>query len=132
MLDQPCYVRVLRVLSEIRDGISELAGNRESVAVFEAIDIDFIRQQVDLGVYGLESCVRLATAVVGIIRRIQAPARDAEVRVLWQAVCDNMTAAAAVEDRGTKARVVCKLLEFMLDRVNALRIDAANARLVML
>jgi hypothetical protein len=37
--------------------------------------------------------------------------------------------ASAPESRAKKPRAFCKGLEFLLDRVNAMRIDAANARL---
>jgi hypothetical protein len=36
---------------------------------------------------------------------------------------------SAPESRAKKPRAFCKGLEFLLDRVNAMRIDAANARL---
>jgi hypothetical protein len=38
-------------------------------------------------------------------------------------------ASLAPESRAKKPRAFCKGLEFLLDRVNAMRIDAANARL---
>ena len=123
ILDRPCYVRVLRVLCEIRDGISEVAGSRESASIHEAIDLDFIRQQADLGAFGWDSCKNLVGAVVGIIRRVQAPKRDTETQERWVAVGGDMLA-----DDADRPRVLCKALEFLLDRVNMLRIDAANAR----
>ena len=46
-LATPCYVRVLRALAEIRDGIVDLTGNREMQALGEAVDLDFIKQQAE-------------------------------------------------------------------------------------
>jgi hypothetical protein len=116
-------VRVIRVLVELRDGISDIAGSRESDAVREAIDIEFIQSQVDSGVYEWEDCKRLIGAVVSIIRRVQAPKRDKETQDRWEVVRSNM-----LDPDADRPRELCKSLEFLLDRVNMLRIDAANAR----
>jgi hypothetical protein len=41
----------------------------------------------------------------------------------------SQAAELAPESKAKKPRAFCKGLEFLLDRVNAMRIDAANARL---
>ena len=115
---------MLRVLSEVRDGIVDLSGVRESVAISEAIDIDFIKDQAELGIFDWMACKSLVGAVVGIIRRLQAPKRDSETQAKWLVVGASMLAAESAD----RPRVMCKALEFMLDRVNVMRIDAANAR----
>ncbi len=117
-------MRVLRVLSEVRDGISDLAGTRESTAVREVIDVDFIKDQVELGAYDWGACKRLVGGVVTIIRRVQSPMRDGETQQKWLQVGASMLAAESID----RPRVMCKALEFLLDRVNAMRVDAANAR----
>ena len=119
-------MRVLRVLREIRDGISDLSNNEGpvSAAILEVIDIDFIKQQAELNAFGWDNCKTLVGAVVDIIRRIQSPNRDAETQALWVTVGSNMLAA----DADKRPLMLCKALEFLLNRVNVLRIDAANAR----
>jgi hypothetical protein len=124
-LATPCYVRVLRVLAEIRDGISELAGSLQSGAIAEAVDLDFIKQQAEAGLYGWESCKNLVASIVAVIKRVQAPKRDNETDAKWKENAKMMQEASADE----QPRALCKALEFLLDRVNAMRIDAANARL---
>ena len=115
---------MLRVLSEVRDGVSDLAGEAESAAIAEVVDVDFIKDQVELGAYDWMACKRLVGSVVGIIRRVQAPRRDSETQHKWLEVGASMLAAEIVD----RPRVMCKALEFLLDRVNAMRIDAANSR----
>ena len=123
---EPCFVRVLRVLGEIRDGINELAGSRESGSISEAVDLDFIKQQAEAGLYGWDSFQSLVATVVAIILRVQAPKRDEETKAKWQDVRQLM------ETTDNQPRALCKALEFLLDRVNIMRIDAANARLRMI
>ena len=122
----PCYVRVLRVLAEIRDGIADLAGGREAGAIAEAVDLEYIRQQAEAGAYGWDSCVGLIGTIVGVVQRVQAPKRDEETKAKWKDVHACLERAASGEER---PRAFCRALEFLLDRVNAMRIDAANARL---
>ena len=122
-LATPCYVRVLRVLSEIRDAIVDIAGSRESDAIKEIIDIEFIKTQAELGAFGWDSCKHLVGGVVSVIQRVQAPHRDTETREKWMVVGSSM-----LNPDISQAGVFCKALEFLLDRVNALRIDAANTR----
>ena len=69
--ETPCYVRVLRVLTEIRDGIHDLAkGNN----IMEVVDIDYIRQQAEKGLYDWSNCKSLIEAIFTIIH--QARLRD--------------------------------------------------------
>jgi hypothetical protein len=59
-------VRVLRVFAEVRDGIMDLASNREEVSLRDAIDLDFIRQQAEEGLYCMPSCTRLVSSIVKV------------------------------------------------------------------
>ena len=65
------------------------------------------------------------------IQRTQAPKRDGETRAMWAVVEADFASAAdaSAEDTDAKPRAICKALEFLLGRVNAMRIDAANTRL---
>lgn len=119
----PCYVRVLRVLKEIHDGIVDLAGNRELGSIGEVIDVDYIKDRAEKGAYSFEDAKTLFHGAYAIILRVQAPKRDAETKEKWGVVKSDL-------ERGECwAAALCKGLEFMLDRVNAMRIDAANTRL---
>jgi hypothetical protein len=124
-LATPCYVRVLRVLAEVRDGINDLAVNRMAGAASDMLDIDRITRQAEAGDFGWDGCVKLVSDVVDLIKIVQTPERDAETRARWQMIKDAMHAAEAEE----QPRAFCKALEFLLNRVNVMRVDACNARL---
>jgi len=108
-------VRVLRVLAEVRDGIKE-------VTKLDAMDLDIIKQQADAGLFTWASCHELVGSVVALIQRAQSPRRDAETAEKW----------AELQTADQNPASLCRDLEFLLDRVNALRIDAANDRLRMI
>jgi hypothetical protein len=124
-LERPCYVRVLRVLKEICDGIVDLAGAREEGNITEIIDHDFIQMRAETGNYSFIDAMSLVRGVVGVIQRVQAPIRDTETKEKWAALQEKIYSATI----DTGARVTCDCLEFLLERVNIMRIDAANARL---
>ena len=123
-LTPPCYVRVLRVLAEVRDGISELTGSIQPTNISEVVDLDFIKQQAEKGLYNWENCMRLVGSVVAVIQQDQSTKRDEDTILRWRPVAKSMEEAEAAE----QPRAFCKALEFLLNRVNVMRIDAANAR----
>ena len=136
-LARPCFVRVLRVLGEIRDGLADLAGAHEAAALNEAIDLDYLRQRAEEGAMTPDACRALLLAILAIIQRVQSPKRDAETKAKWKELLAQLDAGAAAaggqaEEEAAMISIerwFCRGLEFLLDRVNAMRIDAANARL---
>lgn len=121
----PCFVRVARVLTEVRDGIAELAGQREADAIREIVDSDFIQDQAARGLYDWATAVRLLESIVGVIRRVQAPCRDADTSAKWDAIRASLDPLLPQTEQ---PGAFCRGLEFLLKRVNVLRLDAANAR----
>jgi hypothetical protein len=118
-------VRVLRVLCEVRDGLVEVAPPVEAMRGAELLDMELIKQQADAGIWTWASCHELVKSVVTLIQRAQSPTRDEQTRTRWVELQVSMDAAVDEE----KPVVLCRGVEFLLNRVNALRIDAANARL---
>lgn len=123
----PCYVRVVRVIIEIRDGLQDLMAGRGDMSISRIIDIDHIQQQVSAQAIAWSDCMHLVASIVGIIRRGQAPKRDDETQQKWVET-GRLLLAADRQPEG-QPRALCSALEFLLDRVNVMRIDAANARL---
>ena len=121
-LDNPCYVRFLRVLSEIHDGINQLEAGS---SISEVIDIDFIKQQLEHKAYNWNNCISLIKSIITIIIRFIALKRIEETKILWTKMETTMQKCEIVE----QPSLLCKALEFLLARVNFMRIDAANARL---
>ena len=120
-LEPPCYVRVIRVLEEICDGIHHL---RADSGIHEAVDLAFVKQQVEAGLYTWARTQKLLASIVSIIEHIEMPKRDSETRTMWEAL-----QAVGNEGEVRPSRALCNQLEFLLNRVNVLRIDAANKSL---
>jgi hypothetical protein len=73
--------------------------------------------------------VHLVHALLQAVQRSQAPKRDEETRTRFAAVDTLLTeAATSPEDQ---PRAFCKALEFLLDRLNAMRLASRhNARVI--
>ncbi len=116
---------MIRVLREVRDGIAEVGTARYAAEIKETIDLELIDQRISSRAFSWTDCRNLITGVVSIIRRIQAPARDASLKAGW----DELRVAMEATNVFDALNLVASL-KFLLDRLNFLRVDAANARYV--
>ena len=122
-LQVPCYVRVIRVLKEIRDGITDLAGSREPT-IIEILDLDFIERRAEAQTYTIHDDMQLIASVYQVIKRVQAPIRDEQTTERWLALQNQQD-----QDQQSATQRICKGIEFLLECVNLMRIDASNSRL---
>ena len=70
-LAEPCYIRVLRVLAEIRDGIVDLAGSYSAGQIKEVLDLDQITQEINAKSFDWATCKAKMLATLDIIKRVQ-------------------------------------------------------------
>ena len=124
-LSPPCYARVIRVLDEIRNGISDLSESSFELAQ-DVLDTSHIQAKIQANAFEWDDSKKLIQDTYTIITRIQAPRRDEETEILSKEVMDVLNAANTNQEKATS---FTKALEFLLNRVNICRIDAANSRL---
>ena len=133
-LKPPCYARVVKVLQEIKDAMHELGGSNFSQQVNGAMDLELIQASIQANAFHWGDAIALISSVVEIIQRIQAPARYADTNEKWSEIKKIMgNATGLVNQPGTTDHIdqpgaLCKSLEFLLGRVNEMRIDASNQR----
>jgi hypothetical protein len=126
-LAQPTYKRVLRILHEVRDGVAELAGGVHAVQIRELVDSELLVQKIQEKALDWTDVRQLLTGIFEIIKKVQCSRRDIETLTMWMEKKEALdTASIEIE---TQPTAFCKTLEFLLGRVNAMRLDAANARL---
>ena len=126
LLPTPCYARICRVLEEVREGVCDLAGEEIREQANDILDTEHIKTRVQNGAFGWDDCKSLVGGAVGLIRTIQTPRREEDIQAKWAEIGAGMDAAVTAE---IQARSFTVALEFLLDRVNLCRVDAANARL---
>ena len=125
LLEYPCYVRVIKVLGEIKTGIDEMASLSQRELIGEIIDLGAIKGMIDAKAYTWEDAKKLVAGSLQVIQDMPLPASaDSSQTVDWHSIKDLMADAKASD----QPLALCKSLEFMLDRVSDLRIAAANNR----
>jgi len=102
-LDPPCYVRVLHVLSEIREGIQELSHGRGNIQ--EVLDIDFLRESTLHGVFSWTESCDLITGVVKVIKLIQSPSRDDETNEKFKSIMFSMNSCVEQVPHSTTTHI---------------------------
>ena len=133
-LELPCYTRVVKVLQEIKDAMLELGGSNFSQQVNGALDLELIQASIRANAFHWGDALVLISNAVEIIRRLQAPARHADTNEKWNEIKKIMENATGfvnqpgITDRIDQPGALCKSLEFLLGRVNMMRIDASNQR----
>ena len=120
-MQPPCFARVLRLLREVRDGISDVG--EVPLEIRGVIDLQHIENQINHRVFSWTDCTNLVSCVVQIIKRVQMPARDASLRIEWDKVRLAMEATSSFN-----AKALVGGLKLLMDRLTILRVDAANLR----
>ena len=124
--EQPSYVGFIKGLVCIRQGLLEmceggpLAGEARNV-----IDPAAMRDAAEEGRLGWDGCVQKVVQAVEFMDRLRAP--DAETVANWAAVRN--AAAAAENDQELRHEALCEAVQFMWNRLNRVRLEAANAKL---
>jgi hypothetical protein len=90
------------------------------------INIDFIKEKTNDGLFTWNECTALVCSVIGLIRRVQAPERNDKLKALW----DDLKAEMDACPKRDQTAVFCKALRFLSERSYLLDIDAMNSRLV--
>eukprot|EP00960_Hanusia_phi_P001045 28633-Hanusia_phi.AAC.1 len=123
-LNPPCYTRVLKVVGEVRDGMIDLAPARKD-QFLEKFDTSYWQDQIDRGLLDWVSCVSLMKAMVALELEMQEPTRREETQTTWATLQDQLSDCPPQQ----QPTAFCKALEYVLDRLNVMRVDAANSRL---
>ena len=110
------FTQALRVLAEIRDGIVEATG---CTVIPGIVDVPLITKLLEHSSYSWEDLRYCVGLVFDVIKAHQAPARASETCAKWGELMSRI---------GDWTLIMCDGLEFLLGRVNVMRIDAANAR----
>ena len=126
-LEVPAYSRLLRVIQEIHDGILDFVGAENNMVrsiIMQCLDTKKIEQQFIRGEFNWEQRKLLITYTAGMFQIPESPNRYDQAEETWNEMRKKMDEASREEEEV----VFCDALEYLLNRLNALRTDAANKR----
>ncbi len=112
-------------LEEIRANIVTYGSGAVGAVAQEMIDIDFIRQQMERGVFGWEEWCVLVARVYGVLKNVQSAERGVKSNSEWLKVSEQ------VKDE-SPARKFCCSFRFLRLQSSLLQIDDSNARWIFL
>ena len=69
-LETQCYARVLQVVAELREGLDTLRGNRNLGNFMQVVNVDYIRQQAERGLYTWPDCLNLITTIFSVVQQV--------------------------------------------------------------
>jgi hypothetical protein len=124
-LSNPCWSRVFNLLGDIRVNLVAYGSEAVGAVAQELIDIDFIRQQMERGVFGWEEWRALVARVYGVLKNVQSAERAVKSNAEWLRVSEE------VEAQGP-ARKFCSAFRFLRLQSFLLQIDDSNARWIFL
>ena len=126
-LETPSYVRILKVLQEIRDGLNIMHGCSRIEHMLHVVNIDYIRQKLEANTYTWNNCNDLILSIVNVIQHTESPQRKQNTTEKWTLIKQELT--DAYENISNQPVIFCKTLKFLFDSVNNIRFDVANYRL---
>jgi hypothetical protein len=126
--DQPSFMEAIRVMNAIRDGFCEFL-TPDSALHAEAHALIDMASIIESGLLlSREAGVRLFDDIVALMRQVQTQARSDETQERWELLRNDLLTTASEQT----TEIVCNILKFLHSRIDAMRIDAANARIVLI
>jgi T-complex protein 11 len=109
----------------VKDGMLDLAGEGLRERISNDLDLDIIREKFESRQLSVEGWLEIFEKGFDLVMTIQAPSRDKETKQKHEEVKNNLASEPL-------HIAVVKSLELLLDRVNIMRVDAANHRLKLI
>ena len=123
----PQFGRVLSLLTEVRDGLIGLTTNAQFTDdVCEALDIDFLQQQMEHGALNHEDVMKLLTFVVEKIIELDAPAYEDDSRAWLSGLVESLVDPHTPSDF---AQFVVEIFAWLFAKLEQIRVGVANFHL---
>jgi hypothetical protein len=141
-LDPPCYIRVLRVMGEIRDGIADLATPtcawEGATQINDVIDIAHIKDMIQDKAFDWTSCVKKIKDTMTVIASFYGGASTMSAKVSIDT--ENKSTWADIQIAMDEARMdhtkipgsCCDALCCLLDHVKAVRIEVLTTKTIFI
>jgi hypothetical protein len=123
----PQFGRVLSLLTEVREGLVGLTTNAQFTEdVCEALDIDFLQQQMEHGSLNYEDVRKLLNFVVEKIIELDAPAYEDDSRAWLRGLVESLADSHTPSDF---AQFVVEIFAWLFAKLEQIRVGVANFHL---
>jgi len=132
--DKPDYSQLINLVKEVRDSLQELAPKGWKEEIFGNIDLEILSQVLESGSKDTEYLRQILQYSLDMVRKLSAPAREAEMKRSHDILLSELAASSEVNDNGISSFVIAviKGLRFTLEEIKELHVEVSKARMQLM
>uniref|UniRef100_A0A2P2LSL0 Uncharacterized protein MANES_07G019200 n=2 Tax=Rhizophora mucronata TaxID=61149 RepID=A0A2P2LSL0_RHIMU len=131
---EPDYDRVVQLVREVRDELSEMAPESWKQEIVEAIDLDILTQLLKSGNLDVGYLGKILEFALGTLQKLASVAHEAELKVKHQKLLKELTETCQTRDHSkfSHATAMVKGLRFVLEQIQALKQEISKGHIRMM
>ncbi|PIA40931.1 hypothetical protein AQUCO_02300007v1 [Aquilegia coerulea] len=132
--DEPDYGRIVELVKEVRDELSEMAPHSWKQNIYAAIDLDILSQVMMSGIHDLSYLGKILEFALVTLQKLSAPASEDEMIKSHMKLMDELREISQAGDESNTSFVfaMIKGLRFVLEQIQILKRDISKARIRLL
>ncbi|EEF31715.1 conserved hypothetical protein [Ricinus communis] len=132
--DESSYERVVELVREVRDEISEMAPESWKQEIAEAIDLDILSVVLKSGALDIDYLGKILDFALGTLEKLSSPAHEDDLKVTHQELLKQLAKMCMNQDESMHSHAIAmiKCLRFVLEQIQALKQEISKARIRMM
>ncbi|KAJ6820917.1 uncharacterized protein M6B38_394315 [Iris pallida] len=132
--DSSDYSRIVGLVKEVRDELSEMAPQNWKKEILDSIDLDILSQLLESGTQDTEYLGRIMEYALVMVQKLSAPAKEAEMKKAHNELLNELASMARSDGKEIKYFfiAVIKGLRFVLEEIQTLKKEISRARIQMM
>ncbi|XVF01150.1 hypothetical protein REPUB_Repub04eG0063600 [Reevesia pubescens] len=132
--DEPNYDRVIELVREVRDEISEMAPQSWREEITDAIDLEILSQVLKSGNLDIDYLGRILGFALITLQKLSSPANDDEMKASNQRLLKELAEICKAREKPnhSPALAMIKGLRFVLEQIQDLKQEISKARIRMM
>ncbi|CAN1804914.1 T-complex protein 11-like protein 1 [Linum perenne] len=132
--EEPDYDRLVNLVKEVRDEISEMAPVSWRQTITEAIDLDVLVQVLKSGSLDIEYLGKILEFALATLQKLCSPAHEDEMKAKYQNLLGELAETCQIRDDSKSSQAVAMIqgLRFVLEQIQALKSEISKARIKLM
>ncbi|CAN1305338.1 T-complex protein 11-like protein 1 [Linum perenne] len=132
--EEPDYDRLVNLVKEVRDEISEMAPASWRQTITEAIDLDVLVQVLKSGSLDIEYLGKILEFALATLQKLCSPAHEDEMKAKYQNLLGELAETCQIRDDSKSSQAVAMIqgLRFVLEQIQALKSEISKARIKLM
>lgn len=130
--DKPNYNRVMDLVKEVRDELSNLAPQKLRQEILDRIDLDILSQVLDSGIDDRQYLGQILDFSLGMLRQLGSLASEDSAKEAHQKLLSELAEESTNQTKSSFVFAIVKGLRFTLEETKKLKSEVSKARIQML